>query len=155
MRNLIVGEKYLTHEGEMIITDASTGYRCVVTFKEGGYFGGSRSVNGVVSHPRSPKQALARIDGMWNEGISLQLDPKGSHLKVLWRANPFPPHAQQYYGFTGFTISLNEITEDLMEPGRLPPTDCRLRPDQRAMEEGDIDFADEEKERCVPLQRTV
>ncbi|KAG8864202.1 hypothetical protein FRB96_006023 [Tulasnella sp. 330] len=153
MRNLIVGEKYLTHEGEMIITDANTGYQCVLTFKEGGYFGGSRSVNGVVSDPRSPKQILARIDGTWNEGISLQLDPKGSHLKVLWRAKSFPPHAQQYYGFTEFTMSLNEMTEDLLEPGRLPPTDCRFRPDQRAMEEGNIDFADEEKERLEVAQR--
>ncbi|KAG8999859.1 hypothetical protein FRB94_005884 [Tulasnella sp. JGI-2019a] len=152
MRNLIVGEKYLTHEGEMTITDTNTGHRCVVTFKEGGYFGGSRSVQAVVSHPRAPKQVLARLDGSWNDGVSLLLDAKGSHLKVLWRANPFPAHAQQYYGFTDFTMSLNEITDDLKD-GRLPPTDSRFRPDQRAMEEGEIEIADSEKERIEVAQR--
>lgn len=40
------------------------------------------------------------------------------------------------YNFTNFAMSLNEL-----EPGMdaiLAPTDCRLRPDIRAMENGDI-----------------
>lgn len=40
------------------------------------------------------------------------------------------------YNFTSFAMTLNEL-----EPGKerlLPPTDCRLRPDIRAMENGDI-----------------
>lgn len=40
------------------------------------------------------------------------------------------------YNFTSFAMTLNEL-----EPGMerlLPPTDCRLRPDIRAMENGDI-----------------
>lgn len=40
------------------------------------------------------------------------------------------------YNFTSFAMTLNEL-----EPGmerQLPPTDCRLRPDIRAMENGDI-----------------
>lgn len=40
------------------------------------------------------------------------------------------------YNFTSFAMSLNEL-----QPGMeaiLAPTDCRLRPDIRAMENGDI-----------------
>lgn len=40
------------------------------------------------------------------------------------------------YNFTNFAMSLNEL-----EPGMqatLAPTDCRLRPDIRAMENGDM-----------------
>jgi len=47
---------------------------------------------------------------------------------------------------------LNEITPDI--DGYLPPTDSRWRPDQRAMEEGDIELADSEKERLEVAQRT-
>lgn len=40
------------------------------------------------------------------------------------------------YNFTNFTIMLNEL-EPGME-GLLAPTDCRLRPDIRAMENGNM-----------------
>ena len=40
------------------------------------------------------------------------------------------------YNFTNFAVTLNEL-EPGME-GVLAPTDCRLRPDIRAMENGDM-----------------
>lgn len=145
-----MGEKYLAHEGELVIKDSTSGHRCVITFKEGGYWGPSKAVVGAVHGPSSTA-VLAKLDGTWNEGISLQLDPKGSHLRVLWRAHNFPPHALEYYGFTTFAMSLNEVTPDM--EGRLCPTDSRLRPDQKAMEEGRMDFADDEKARLEAAQR--
>ncbi|CDQ60025.1 unnamed protein product [Oncorhynchus mykiss] len=57
------------------------------------------------------------------------------------------------YNFTGFTITLNEL-----EPGMerlLAPTDCRLRPDIRAMENGDLDTASVEKDRLEEKQRAA
>lgn len=39
----------------------------------------------------------------------------------------------QYYNFTTFAMTLNEPVHS-----DLPPTDCRLRPDIRKMEDGDI-----------------
>ncbi|KAG8966470.1 hypothetical protein FRC03_011919 [Tulasnella sp. 419] len=151
MRNLIVGEKYLAHEGEMVITDVNSGYRVNIQFKEAGYWGASRNgVSGTV-HASNSTKAVARIDGSWHEGLNAQLNLSSSSLKVLWRAHAFPPNAHQYYGFTSFTIGLNEITPDIAE--YLPPTDSRLRPDQRAMEEGKIDIADKEKERLEVAQR--
>ncbi|CAL9703296.1 unnamed protein product [Knipowitschia caucasica] len=72
---------------------------------------------------------------------------------LLWRITPRPPNSAQMYNFTSFSMTLNELepnTERL-----LPPTDCRLRPDIRAMENGDIDTASLEKERLEEKQRVA
>ncbi len=37
----------------------------------------------------------------------------------------------------------------------LPPTDCRFRPDQRALENGDFKFAADEKTRLEEKQRAI
>uniref|UniRef100_A0A3B3VAT6 Oxysterol binding protein-like 2a n=1 Tax=Poecilia latipinna TaxID=48699 RepID=A0A3B3VAT6_9TELE len=72
---------------------------------------------------------------------------------LLWRITPRPSHSAQMYNFTSFAVTLNEL-----EPGMerlLPPTDCRLRPDIRAMEHGDMDLASAEKERLEEKQRAA
>uniref|UniRef100_A0AAY4CIS6 Oxysterol-binding protein n=1 Tax=Denticeps clupeoides TaxID=299321 RepID=A0AAY4CIS6_9TELE len=69
---------------------------------------------------------------------------------LLWRIVPRPPHSEQMYNFTSFAMSLNEL-----EPGMetvLAPTDCRHRPDIRAMENGDIGM---KKERLEEKQRAA
>ncbi|XP_053782574.1 oxysterol-binding protein-related protein 2 [Desmodus rotundus] len=71
--------------------------------------------------------------------------------KLLWRVNSRPPNSAQMYNFTSFTVTLNEL-----QPGMermLAPTDCRLRPDIRSMENGDMDLASQEKERLEEKQR--
>ncbi|KAJ8412287.1 hypothetical protein AAFF_G00145540 [Aldrovandia affinis] len=72
---------------------------------------------------------------------------------LLWRITPRPAHSAEMYNFTSFAVSLNEL-EGGME-GFLAPTDCRLRPDIRAMEKGDIDMASMEKERLEDKQRAA
>lgn len=70
---------------------------------------------------------------------------------LLWRVAPRPPHSATMYNFTNFATSLNEL-----EPGMeavLAPTDCRFRPDIRAMENGIMDEASREKERLEDKQR--
>ncbi|KAJ4437567.1 hypothetical protein ANN_17712 [Periplaneta americana] len=70
---------------------------------------------------------------------------------TLWEADPRPERSAEYYQFTLFAMSLNEM-EDGMK-NRLCPTDCRLRPDIRKLEEGDIDGAAAEKTRLEEKQR--
>ncbi|CAF4704854.1 unnamed protein product, partial [Rotaria socialis] len=61
-----------------------------------------------------------------------------------------------YYNFSLFTMALNEWTEkDKRLRSRLPPTDCRFRPDIRRLEEGNIDQAAEEKNRLEEKQRAT
>ncbi|XP_060679894.1 oxysterol-binding protein-related protein 1 isoform X1 [Hemiscyllium ocellatum] len=81
---------------------------------------------------------------------SVQVIP-GSHL--LWKITPRPPNSQQMYNFTNFAMSLNELDKEMESV--LAPTDCRFRPDIKAMENGDIDLASEEKKRLEEKQRAA
>ncbi|CCM02794.1 uncharacterized protein FIBRA_04905 [Fibroporia radiculosa] len=147
MRNLMMGTKYLEHCGKMVIENTTTGARCNLDFKEGGYWGPTNMVSGSILS--SSGNIEADLEGKWDEQMSLKLD--SSHLRVLWRMTPFSKNALDYYGFTSFGITLNEITSDLQS--RLPPTDSRLRTDVRALEEGDLDLAEDEKKRIEEMQR--
>uniref|UniRef100_A0A3Q2Y6S4 Oxysterol-binding protein n=1 Tax=Hippocampus comes TaxID=109280 RepID=A0A3Q2Y6S4_HIPCM len=73
--------------------------------------------------------------------------------QLLWRIAPRPANSPQMYSFTSFAMQLNELHEDM--EGILPRTDCRMRPDIRAMENGDIDLASEEKKRLEEKQRAA
>ncbi|KIP12631.1 hypothetical protein PHLGIDRAFT_98104 [Phlebiopsis gigantea 11061_1 CR5-6] len=147
MRNLMMGTKYLEHCGKMVIENTSTGARCAMEFKESGYWGVSNQVAGTVHSPNG--DVVSHLEGKWDEQLAQKLD--ASTLRVLWRISPFPRNAPEYYGFTSFGITLNEITSDLAN--KLPPTDSRLRPDVRALEEGSLDLAEHEKARVEELQR--
>ena len=57
----------------------------------------------------------------------------------LWTEVPPCPGSDTMYYFSELTSSLNEMEEGVA------PTDSRLRPDQRIMEEGDFDLANKEK----------
>ncbi|OCH96631.1 hypothetical protein OBBRIDRAFT_743469 [Obba rivulosa] len=147
VRNIMMGTKYLEHCGKMTIENVSSGTRCILDFKESGYWGPSNIVSGTVFSPSGATSAL--LEGKWDEQMARKLD--SSHLHVLWRMTPFSRNAPEYYGFTSFGVTLNEITPDLQ--GKLPPTDSRFRPDVRALEEGKLDLAEEEKARVEEMQR--
>uniref|UniRef100_A0A8C7Y5E3 Oxysterol binding protein-like 6 n=1 Tax=Oryzias sinensis TaxID=183150 RepID=A0A8C7Y5E3_9TELE len=58
---------------------------------------------------------------------------------------------EMYYGFTRFAIELNELCPELKDV--LPRTDARFRPDQRYLEEGNLEMAASEKQRIEEGQR--
>ena len=72
---------------------------------------------------------------------------------LLWEAKEFPDQFNLQYFFTQFAIQLNNLPDELKP--KLPPTDSRLRPDQRALENGDLDQAAEEKNRLEEKQRAL
>lgn len=69
------------------------------------------------------------------------------NMKLLWERQMPPPHLENMYNFTQLAVELNED-----EPG-VAPTDSRRRPDQRLMEEGRWDEANQEKLRLEEKQR--
>ncbi|XP_023282967.1 oxysterol-binding protein-related protein 1-like [Seriola lalandi dorsalis] len=71
--------------------------------------------------------------------------------ELIWRITPRPDNSAKFYAFSTFAMQLNEL-EKSME-GVMPHTDSRLRPDIRAMENGDIDLASAEKKRLEEKQR--
>lgn len=150
MRNLLAGNKYLEHVGELTVENVNTGQKAVVEFKEGNMWGGSGSrnqVTGTVYDERGKK--VTGLKGKWSDNFAREKDSE--NYQVLWQASEMPPKAEDYYGFTYFAMSLNEITDDVKP--YLPPTDTRLRPDQRFFEEGKVDDAEQTKQTLENKQR--
>lgn len=62
-----------------------------------------------------------------------------------------PEDFSLYYGFTRFAIELNELSDDIKDD--IPPTDTRFRPDQKNLENGDVENAEIQKHRIEEKQR--
>ena len=69
---------------------------------------------------------------------------------LLWRNSEKPPAP---FNLTPFAITLNDCPVDLTP--RLCPTDCRLRPDQRAFELGRYERANDLKNQQEEYQRAT
>lgn len=150
LRNIIAGEKYVEPVGELTVANESTGHRTISSFKAGGMFSG-RSEEVTTRAVDSYNKPLALgLTGTWPNALSLTRDGSPSG-KPIWTAGPLVPNAPKHYGLTSFAATLNEITS--IEDSHLPPTDSRLRPDQRALEEGDLDRAEEVKVQLEEGQR--
>lgn len=72
---------------------------------------------------------------------------------TLWEVTRRPNESAEYYHFTLFAMGLNEFEEGMETPRTLCPTDSRLRPDIRKLENGDLDGAAAEKNRLEEAQR--
>lgn len=72
---------------------------------------------------------------------------------ALWEAESRPANTAEYYQFTNFAMSLNQLEDHMKQPRALCPTDSRLRPDIRKLEQGDLDGAAAEKTRLEEKQR--
>ncbi|KAF3699381.1 Oxysterol-binding protein-related protein 1 [Channa argus] len=83
-----------------------------------------------------------------HDAETVQVIP-GSEL--IWKITPQPDNSSKFYAFSAFAMQLNELDKSM--EGVVPPTDSRLRPDIRAMENGDIDLASAEKQRLEEKQR--
>ncbi|KZM24320.1 transport [Ascochyta rabiei] len=150
LRNVIAGEKYIEPTGTMTIISESTGAKAVCTFKAGGMFAGrSEDVSVQVFDSTGSVLPMGAI-GKWT--TDLQLTSNGQPTgKTVWKAGPLVDKPEKHYGFTSFAAALNQITS--IEDKHIPPTDSRLRPDQRAWEDGDLDKAEALKARLEERQR--
>lgn len=93
-----------------------------------------------------------QIRGNWDRQLQLcDMDVEPGAFKTVWQADPEPEHWDDIYRFSVFSLQLNRLTPDMAKT--LPPTDCRRRPDQAALENGDIDLATSEKHRLEHKQR--
>ena len=78
---------------------------------------------------------------------------------LLWKNSVKIP--QSPFNLTPFAITLNDVSSLSLRRPFLPPTDCRLRPDQRAFEMGEYDVANglkmeqEEKQRKTKREREM
>ncbi|CAH1716420.1 unnamed protein product [Chironomus riparius] len=70
--------------------------------------------------------------------------------ETLWTVDPRPESSANYFSFTNFAMSLNELESHMTN---LQSTDSRLRPDIRKLEHGDVEGAIIEKNRLEEKQR--
>ena len=153
----------------MEIKNWATGETCTLDFKPRGWKASSAyQVSGKVSSADGTTRWS--IGGRWNDKIFARLtpgyeeasgklesadpalkshEPGSDRAFLVWQAHDRPSGIP--FNLTPFVVTLNAMPDNLRR--HLPPTDTRLRPDQRAMEDGEYDFAATEKNRVEEKQR--
>ncbi|CAG9791355.1 unnamed protein product [Diatraea saccharalis] len=161
VHNIIVGKLWVDNHGDMeIVGEAgpAAGYVAHLKYLPYGYFSKDtqRKVTGVIKDPQGVPRYV--LQGHWDSRVevapvtSASADNtvcKTGKFTVAWERVPAPPDSDKWYNFTLLAAQLNEP-----EPG-VAPTDSRLRPDQRLMEEGLWDEANAEKLRLEEKQRAA
>ena len=90
----------------------------------------------------NPGQLEYRIEGRWSESVTL-INAKTGKREIIWEKKPYPENWQYMYGMTQYILQLNYLPNHLKD--KIAPTDSRMRPDQRALENGDLKLAAEIK----------
>uniref|UniRef100_A0A452DT16 Oxysterol-binding protein n=1 Tax=Capra hircus TaxID=9925 RepID=A0A452DT16_CAPHI len=163
VHNIIVGKLWIDQSGEIDIVNHKTGDKCNLKFVPYSYFSRdvARKVTGEVTDA-SGRVHFALL-GTWDEKMDcFKVQPvpgenggdarqRGHDVEesrvLLWKRNPLPKNAENMYYFSELALTLNA-----WEAGTAP-TDSRLRPDQRLMENGRWDEANAEKQRLEEKQR--
>ncbi|XP_067343379.1 oxysterol-binding protein-related protein 7 isoform X3 [Channa argus] len=150
IHNVFSQQRYLEHYGEVTIRNLkSNDCTCKITFVKSRYWGSDSNKNEVQGTVLDQSgSVIHRFGGLWHEGIFCDTLPTP---KCVWKPHPQPNDHLLYYGFSTFAMELNELTPELKP--LLPLTDTRLRPDQRMLEEGNVDEADRTKDKIEEIQR--
>lgn len=152
VHNIVMGRMWLDNYGEMEIVNRTNGGKCVITFNKSGWMSDARSFASIKATVYDAKgKAKIKMGGNWIKSVYEDLG-KGKR-NVIWTAEERPPEgASQDYNYTKWAITLNsEVTEE--ETPLVAPTDSRLRPDQRALENGQCDLASRLKSALEEGQR--
>uniref|UniRef100_A0ABM5F2Q3 Oxysterol-binding protein n=1 Tax=Pogona vitticeps TaxID=103695 RepID=A0ABM5F2Q3_9SAUR len=168
VHNIIVGKLWIDQSGDIEIINHKSKDKCQLKFTPYSYFSRDipRKVSGVVTDTNGKAHYV--MSGTWDEKMECAKIVNSSHgstsssegklsktvyqtlsPKVLWKRYPLPENAENMYYFSSLALALNEPEEGTA------PTDSRLRPDQRLMENGKWDEANVEKQRLEEKQRAV
>ncbi|CAH1249698.1 OSBPL6 [Branchiostoma lanceolatum] len=145
IHNIMTGQRWMDHYGEKIIKNKDI--TCRLMFHKASYWS-TRCHDVLGSVLDKDGKEVHHLFGKWHEGLWCGHPPSA---KCIWRPGSMPEEYDLYYGFTRFAVELNELTPDLRTA--LPPTDTRFRPDQRLLEEGQVQRAQNEKVRLEQMQR--
>lgn len=161
---IITGSPTIDNYGMMEIKNWSTGEVCLLDFRARGWRESSayHVIGKVMDRNGTTRWS---IGGRWNDKIYARITEgfedqaigegntkAGANQAILvWQAGERPPGIP--FNLTPFVVTLNDDNPTL-KPW-LAPTDSRLRPDQRAMENAEYDKAAEEKNRVEEKQRAA
>lgn len=161
---IITGNPTVDNYGPMQIKNWMTGEACLLDFRARGWressayhvVGKVTDKSGVTKWSiggRWNDKIYARVtEGFEDEAIGEGKTKAGANQAILlWQAGERP--AGIPFNLTPFAVTFNDDNPALKT--WLAPTDSRLRPDQRAMEDGQYDKAAEEKNRVEEKQRAA
>ena len=95
---------------------------------------------------------MFQMERRWHDAIVLT-DLHTGEKQEIWKSFPLIENWAEQYHFTKFGLQLNHLHPRLQK--KLPPTDARFRPDQRALEQGELKLAAAEKHRLEEKQRAA
>lgn len=173
---IMIGNPTVDNFGKMEVTNHTTGDVIIVDMKQrgwrassayqlsghvvdnagkihwaiGGHWNSKIFAKKVVGTPDDSKRRNSLVDSESVTNAKTTNDPESGHKFLVWQAAPRPKIP---FNLTSFAVTLNGIDDNLRH--YLPPTDTRLRPDQRAMEDGEYDLAANEKVRVEEKQRAA
>ncbi|KDE07698.1 hypothetical protein MVLG_02157 [Microbotryum lychnidis-dioicae p1A1 Lamole] len=168
--NFLLGNPIIDHFGDMIITNHRTGHVCKLTFKPRGWrSSGAAEVKGKVMDKDGKEfwdlagkwssQLVARRVGAGSGDLAPDAavptnkdgDVSPEYIR-LWK-NSEKPNPPLPFNLTPWAVQLNDDNAKLRR--WLPPTDCRLRPDQHAFENGKFERANDLKSELEDHQRAT
>eukprot|EP00917_Polyrhabdina_sp_WS-2016_P025249 GHVP01054383.1.p1 GENE.GHVP01054383.1~~GHVP01054383.1.p1 ORF type:complete len:657 (-),score=122.07 GHVP01054383.1:9-1979(-) len=149
VNNIIFGKMWIEHKGKMEIINHKSGDVCQLTFESSSSKKSKeyQGVKGVCLKHTGEK--VLDIYGRWNQEMNI-LDENGKEEQI-WIANPRPSNSREYYQFTSLSMQLNSINSEMIK--YIAPTDSRLRPDQRNMENGEWGESNRTKKLLEEAQR--
>lgn len=174
---IMIGNPTVDNFGKMEVTNHTTGDKIIVDMKQrgwraasayqlsghvvdkvgkthwamGGHWNSKIFAKKVIGNPEEDKKRRnSLVDSESVANTKTSNDPENGNKFLVWQAAPRP---KVPFNLTSFAITLNGIDNNLKR--YLPPTDTRLRPDQRAMEDGEYDLASDEKLRVEEKQRAA
>lgn len=147
IRNLVLSTLYIDFNKDMYAVNHATGERAILNFVERGWTCDS-SVTGTMYDADGVEKY--KITGSWmNKLVMTNIETKEEF--VICEEPEQPKDMVRQHGFSNCAIQCNYINDEMR--AMLPPSDTRLRGDQRLWEEGKEAEADEEKVRLEVKQR--
>jgi hypothetical protein len=154
VRGLLLGNMRLDCYGKVMIMNHFTEETCELEFIEEGLFSSKDKGKMIGAVYDKDRKVQIKLEGNWLSHLDvIYRDDEGNFTKreTIWKKIQIEGNEEERYFFTEFAINLNGLNDELKNA--LPPTDCRFRPDLRALENQDIDLASSEKHRLEEKQR--
>ncbi|KAG4080222.1 hypothetical protein HA402_008293 [Bradysia odoriphaga] len=155
IHNILFGKVWVDHSGKVKITCLDDVATCNLTYVPSSSFSRANQ-RMVIGEVRDSSKVKRLIRAVWNKHIEMasdlddenrELTDKTATFETIWQRKPLSPASAKYYNFSDFACELNEFESSVA------PTDSRLRPDLRLMEEAKFDEANAVKLRLENKQR--
>lgn len=163
LHNFIIGTPYVDIGDSMEVIKVDSNLKSIIEFHKRGWFAKDKDVaklDGYVytvidngkKKPTLRKEVA--VYGNWDKSCYMQrvYPTKGSEVHI-WTKVPYPEQVAFLYGMSHFSLQLNYFPKRLHN--KVAPTDTRRRPDQRALENGDMKAAADHKDFLEQKQRAV